>query len=81
MAGGEAVSADTEGYGNLAALMRGGGGFAAGLDFFEEPDEGDAAEAEQGDPAEDIDEGPEARLLEDLLVDLGVGSGGSLCRA
>ena len=58
--------------------MRAGWGFAAGLDFFEEPDESDAEEAHKGDPAKDIDKGIEARLLEDLLVDLRVRAGCSL---
>jgi len=58
--------------------MRASRGSAAGLDFFEEPDQGDAEETHKGNVAEDIDEGIEAGLLEDLLVDLRVRAGGSL---
>ena len=50
--------------------MRTGRGFLAGLYFFEEPHERDAAEAEQSDPAEDIHKGPEQRLLANLVIDL-----------
>ena len=61
--------------------MRASGGAAARLDFFEEPDESDAAEAEQGDPSEDVDEGPEERLLGEFAVELAWAGDGSLCAA
>ena len=65
----------------IADLMCASGGATARLDFFEEPDESDAAEAEQGDPSEDVDEGPEERLLAEFAVELGRPSDGSLCAA
>ncbi len=49
--------------------MRAGGGFAW-FDLLKEPDEDDAAHAEDGEPAEDVDEGPLQRLATELLVEL-----------
>jgi len=43
-------------------LVDAGGGLA-GFYFFEEPDEEDAGYAEEGEPAEDVDEGPVGGLL------------------
>ena len=51
----------------------GGGGRVAGVDFFEEPGDGKAEEAEQGEPAEDIDEGPEGGLAVEFAVEQGLG--------
>src|SRR5665213_3195038 len=48
---------DHDSEGRQAGLVGAGGAFA-GLDFFEEPDGDDADEAEDGGPAEDVDEGP-----------------------
>ena len=58
----------------LTRLMRTGWSFSAWLDFLKQPDESYAAEAEQCDEAEDVDEGPEEGLPADLLVDLGLRS-------
>ena len=43
-------------------LVDSGWGFA-GLYFFEEPDGADAGDAEDGEPTEDVDEGPVEGLL------------------
>ena len=48
--------------------MGAGWGFA-GFYFFEEPDYSYAEEAEQREPAEDVDEGPVGGLAAELLVD------------
>jgi hypothetical protein len=58
-----------------AGLVSAGGGFFAGFDFAEEPDQAEAEEAEQGGPAKDVDEGPEQGLAAELLVDLALCSG------
>ena len=58
--------------------MSPGRGFFTRLYFLEEPDDSDATEAEQSDPAEDINEGPEKRLLADLLIDLSAACGHSI---
>lgn len=66
---------------NLYLLMGAGRGFSSRLDFPEEPDEADAAKAQKCDPSKDIDEGPEARLLTNLLIELGLSGDRALCRA
>src|SRR5229473_2700217 len=52
--------------------MGSGGGFA-GFYFFEEPDDAYAEEAEEGEPAEDVDEGPVGGLALELTVEGGCG--------
>src|SRR5258708_9952669 len=56
-------------------LVGAGGGFT-GLYFFEEPDDAYAEEAEEGEPAEDVDEGPVGGLALELLIEGGCGGGG-----
>src|ERR1700761_7022302 len=51
------------------------GGRLAGLDLLEGPDDSDAHEAEQREPAEDIYEGPECGLAAELLIERGLGRG------
>jgi hypothetical protein len=58
-------------------LVGGGGGFA-GFYFFEEPDDADTEEAEEGEPAEDVDEGPVGGLALELLIEAGLGWGGGV---
>ncbi len=57
--------------------MGSGGGFA-GFYFFEEPDDAYAEEAEKGEPAKDVDEGPVGGLALELLVECGLGWGESV---
>ncbi len=52
----------------VVVLVDAGWGLA-GFYFLEEPDEEDAGDAEQGEPAEDVDEGPVGRLLGQHLVE------------
>ena len=52
--------------------MGAGWGFA-GFYLFEEPDDAYAEEAEEREPAEDVDEGPERGLATELLVECGLG--------
>src|SRR5258707_2512091 len=54
-----------------------GGGFT-GLYFFEEPDDAYAEEAEEGEPAEDVDEGPVGGLALELLIEGGCGGVGGV---
>src|SRR5580704_5337281 len=56
----------------------GSGGAFAGLYFFEEPDDADAEEAEEREPAEDVDEGPVGSLTSELLVERGLGGAQSV---
>jgi len=51
----------------------GSGGAFAWFYFLEEPDDDDAGEAEEGEPAEDVDEGPGGGLAEELVVEGGAG--------
>jgi len=51
-------------------LVRAGRGLLSRLDFAEEPDKDDAAEASQGDIAEDIHERPQHGLVAKLPVKL-----------
>ncbi len=53
-------------------LVGSGGGFA-GFYFFEEPDDSYTEEAEEGEPAEDVDEGPVGGLAAELAVESGLG--------
>ena len=57
--------------------MGSGGGFA-GLYLFEEPDDSDAEEAEEGQPAEDVYESPVSGLTLELLVKEGLGGVGGV---
>src|SRR5258708_27634698 len=52
-------------------LVGAGGGFAW-FYFFEEPDDAYAEEAKEGEPAEDVDEGPVGGLALQLLVECGL---------
>src|SRR5271163_3520101 len=47
--------------GRSVCLVGAGWGFA-GLHLFQEPDDADAEEAEEGEPTEDVDKGPEGGL-------------------
>ena len=58
-----------------AEQLVGAGGAFAGFYFFEEPDDAYAEEAEEREPAEDVDEGPVGGLALELLVDRGLGGG------
>src|SRR5271168_871441 len=53
----------------------GAGGRFAGLYFFEEPDDADAEETEEREPAEDVDEGPVGGLALELVVHRRLGGG------
>src|SRR6185437_183455 len=57
-------------YGFLVSVRT--DGTAAGLHLFEEPDHNNAAEAEQRQPAEEIDERPVERLALELSIDHGL---------
>src|SRR5579883_1730856 len=61
--------------GTLYYLMGTGGGFSAGLDLTEEPDQDNAGKAGEGDVAEDINKCPEQRLMAELLIELGLAGG------
>src|SRR5438445_3128032 len=61
----------------MEALVGSGGGFA-GFYFFEEPDDAYAEEAEEGEPAEDVDEGPVGGLALQLQIESGLGGIGGV---
>jgi len=50
-----------------------GGSGVAGLDPLEEPGDGEAHEAKQAEPAEDVDKSPESGLLVESAVDQRLG--------
>ena len=54
-------------------VLVGAGGRFAGFYFFEEPDYAYAEEAEEREPAEDVDEGPVGGLALELLIEPGLG--------
>ncbi len=62
-------------FGLLFLRSVGSGGGFAGFDFLEEPDAADAGEEDDGEPAEDIDEGPVEGLSLELLVEEALGHG------
>src|SRR6185437_6971984 len=62
----------------VETLLVGACGAFAWFYLLEEPDDDDAAEAEQGEPAEDVDEGPVEGLALELLVEHGLGRVGGV---
>lgn len=61
--------------------LMGAGGGLSGLDLFEGPHDTDAHEAEQREPAEHINEGPQCGLAAQLLIEERLRGMESVCRA
>jgi hypothetical protein len=69
---GDLVKSDhADGFGGLVSS----GGAFAGLHLFEEPNDADAEEAEQREPAEDVNKGPVGGLAAQLLIHRRLGGG------
>src|ERR1017187_1207349 len=61
-------------------LVSSGGRFT-GLDLLEQPGDRQADEAEDREPAEDVDEGPESGLTSELLIEKALRRGEGVARA